>query len=69
MTVVRPDLAPLREDPEEGVKQFPGLQPWHTRGMAQQSATFAAHATIAREAIGVGPSGERGTWSRTRSRW
>ncbi len=35
MTVIRPDLAPFRERAKEVVKQFPELQPWYAKIVAQ----------------------------------
>jgi hypothetical protein len=35
MTVIRPDLAPFRERAKDVVEEFPGLQPWFLRIVAQ----------------------------------
>lgn len=35
MTVIRPDLEPFRERAKEVVKQFPALQPWYAKIVAQ----------------------------------
>lgn len=35
MTVIRPDLKPFRERAKDVVKEFPGLQPWYLKIVAQ----------------------------------